>query len=233
MRRAAGADGAERGRVRPRLQPGDQFGRGLRRQIVLADDPQRRGGQQRDRLQILEDVVVERVDRRRADMARPIADADHIAVWAGVDDSSARNRAAGAADGFDDHALAERRLHRIGQDARQRVGRAAGRKADQHGDRAGRIGLRQRCRGKCQQHDQPADQTFHGNPLGVFPIITMTRTPAALKMRKRHRDEAPRDSPSKSSPACGEGLRGGGTSIDASHISPVTIRKCLHFSNDS
>ena len=86
-----------------------------------------------------------------------------------MDHAPTRDRAAGAADGFDDHALAERRLHRIGQDARQRVGRAAGRKADQHGDRARRISLRLRLRRRCecQQRDQRTDQTFHGDPFGV------------------------------------------------------------------
>ena len=108
LRGAAGADGAECGRLGLRLQPSDQFARRLRRHGVFAEDPQWRGGQQRDRLQIFQDVVIELVDRRRADMARPIADADRVAVRRGVDDAPGRDRAARAADGFDDDRLAER-----------------------------------------------------------------------------------------------------------------------------
>jgi len=67
------------------------------RQRFLADDPQRRCREQRNRLQIAQDVVVQRVDGRRRDMARPLADADAVTIRNGMDDPASGDRAAGAA----------------------------------------------------------------------------------------------------------------------------------------
>ena len=171
MRRAAGADRSERDWIVIRLHPGHQLGRGLRRQSVFADDPQRRARQQRDRLQVVQDVVIERIERRRADMAGPVADADGIAIRSRVNDASGRDGAAGAADGFDDDRLAERAPHRIGEDPPQRIGRAAGRKADQHGDGVRRIIVGQRddrTDRKRNERDKHANET--GSHHGISPL---------------------------------------------------------------
>ena len=136
MSSAARAYSPERRRLRSSLQPSDKFGRRLRRQGIFTKDPQRRGCQQRDRLKVLEYIVIEWVDRGGTDMARPVADADCVAVRVGVDDTACRNRTAGATDGFDNDGLAERVPHRIAENARQRIRRAARRKSDHHGNRA-------------------------------------------------------------------------------------------------
>src|SRR5215467_13514521 len=115
MSSAASTYCRERRRLRSGLQPGDKFGRRLRRQGIFTEDPQRRGCQQRDRLKVLEYIVIEWVDRGGTDMARPVADADCVAVRVGVDDPTCRNRTAGASDVFDDDGLAERVSHRVAE----------------------------------------------------------------------------------------------------------------------
>ena len=121
-------------------------------------------------MEVLGDVKVERVDRGRAGITRPVADYDGVAIRAAVGDPTGCNRATGTADRFDNYALAKRTLHRFGKDARQSVGRAAGRKSDNHRDRARRISLcpnktgcdRQHC-GACGEMQEFAADKFHGD----------------------------------------------------------------------
>src|SRR5262249_9946770 len=152
-----------------RFEPGNKFSRGLRWQCILSENPERGGGEKRDWLKVLGDIEVERVDRGRADIARPVADYDGVAVPAAVGDTTSCNRTTGTADRFDNYALAKRTLHRFAQDACQRVGRAAGWKSHKHRDRARRISLcpsNPRCDrqhgGGCGQMQELATGKFHG-----------------------------------------------------------------------
>jgi len=64
----------------------------------------------------------------------------------------------------------ERVLHAIGDDARQRIGRAAGWKSDHHGERACRkgLGFGARLHGrKCDYQCAGKTHAIHGIPLGI------------------------------------------------------------------
>jgi hypothetical protein len=102
-------------------------------------------------------------------MTRPISDADRVTVRFGVSNAAGRQRAAGAAQGFDHDRLAERSLHRIGDDARQRVGRTARRKTDYHRHRMRRIRFRRRQSSACQNRDQRASDRFIARAGMAYP----------------------------------------------------------------
>src|SRR5499427_10017701 len=108
---AAGANRAEGRWLRLCFDPGNQLRHGLGRQILLADDPQRRAGEQSNGLEVAQDIVVERVDCGRSDMACPLPDADGVAVRPGMDDAPGRYRAACAAESLDHDWLTKRSLH--------------------------------------------------------------------------------------------------------------------------
>src|SRR6516164_4598483 len=72
-----------------------------------------------------------------------------VAVGRGAGGAGGADRAAGAADVLDDDLLAERFRHAVLHDARDRIGRAAGRKRRHQRNRMARIGLR-RARLSCQ-----------------------------------------------------------------------------------
>ena len=66
--------------LRFRLQPGQQFIERFRRHVVLADDDHRVARQQRHRLEIVNQIVTELVDRTIADMGAEMAERDRVAV---------------------------------------------------------------------------------------------------------------------------------------------------------
>ena len=82
-----------------------------------------------------------------------------VAVIGGARGARGGGGAAGADHVLDDDALAERLRHMRGDDARDDVGRAAGRERHDHGDGAGRIVLRLGRRGNAAsagEHGQTA-----------------------------------------------------------------------------
>ena len=144
MRCAAGSGGALRGLVRVGLEPVDQFLEVVRRQGFPHDSELRIGRDQRDRLEIVQHVVWQLVDRAVDHMRAPMADTDRVAVGRGARDASDADRARRSGCVLDDDGLAERRPHPLAHDPRDRIGRAArGERHDQR-DRARRIGLRPR-----------------------------------------------------------------------------------------
>ena len=75
-------------------------------------------------------------------MGLHVADAHRVAVGRGMRDAADADGAAGAADVLDDNGLAERCLHPLRQEARDGVGRPAGRIGHDDGDDVRRIALR-------------------------------------------------------------------------------------------
>ena len=77
-----------------------------------------------------------------------------------------------AADRLDDHRLAERRAHAVGEDAAHHVERAAGRKRNDHGDRTRWIALR--CRGRsgrqrrCERRRDEQELSHRGPAAHIF-----------------------------------------------------------------
>ena len=143
----------------------------LGREIVADHEIERRSGDQADGLEFARIVLDAAVDRRRGGMAAEAADGERIAVGLGVGAARAADGAAGAADVLDDHPLTERAAHVVGGDARQHVGRAAGREHDDHGDRLRREGLLgERGRRRQQQAHQSEYDALHFIPRLARPI---------------------------------------------------------------
>jgi hypothetical protein len=111
----------------------------------LGDQQHRIDRDQADRREIGAQVEIDIVDDG-ADMGVPLADVDGVTVGRGAREPADADRAAGAADILDDHRLAERRAHLVGQDARGDVGRSAWRERHDQRDRSRReiIGVRGR-----------------------------------------------------------------------------------------
>ena len=120
-------------------EPRHQLGQVGRRQASLADDPEIGRRQPRHRLEVVEDMIRRRRNRGTADIRGPLPDIERVAIGRCPRDPRAGDGAGGAADILDQHGLPERRLHVVGDDARHRVGRPAGRKADDDRDRLRRI----------------------------------------------------------------------------------------------
>jgi hypothetical protein len=77
-------------------------------------------------------------------VARPVADAERVAVGWRLGAARRADAGAGTGDVLDHHRLAERDAHAVGQDTRQCVGRAAGRERHDDRDRSGGKFLRRR-----------------------------------------------------------------------------------------
>ncbi len=100
---------ARRHLVLVRFNPGDQFLQVLGGDGVVGDDDQRVGGKQRNRFEILQQVVGQGVGGAVQDMSRPLADTQRIAVGCGARHAADSDRAVRSADVLNDDALAERR----------------------------------------------------------------------------------------------------------------------------
>ncbi len=96
-------------------------------------------------------------------MGLHMADAQRVAVGRGVRHAADADGAAGAADILDDDGLAEGCLHPLGQEARDGVGRAAGRVGHDDGDDVRRIALRLRVeRARREQGEGECNHFAHG-----------------------------------------------------------------------
>ena len=125
------------------FHPGHQFLEIVRRQRRPRRERRGRGIDQADGGEIFLGVEGETRIHRHAGRQRHLMDQDGVAVGIGAGGLRGGDHAAGAADVFDHDRLAERFLHRVLDDARDRVSRAAGRKRHDHGDGMVRISLRQ------------------------------------------------------------------------------------------
>src|SRR6185312_16671422 len=108
------------------------------------DDPDRRVGNERDRREIIDHVVGQLHHRGVEHVGLYVTDAQRIAVRRGAGDAADADAAAGAADVLGNDGLVQHRAHAVGQNARDGVGRAAGRIGHHDGDDARRERLRPR-----------------------------------------------------------------------------------------
>ena len=138
-------DGVSRG-----FHPGQQFLEILRRQIRRRRKRRSGGVDQADGGEILDRIELEIRIKRHARRQRHLMDHERVAVGRGTGAARGADHAAGAADVFDHDRLAERLLHAVLQDARDRVGRAARRERHQQRDGTVGIGLRRSGAG-CQK----------------------------------------------------------------------------------
>ena len=100
-----------------------------------------------------------------ADVTRPVADAERVAVRRSLRGTGDADAGAGAGHGLDDDGLAERHPHALAQDARERVRRPAGGKRHDDGDRARRIALRMRASDAPHRNSQRRDNRRHSHGL--------------------------------------------------------------------
>src|SRR5262245_11778938 len=108
------------------LEPGDQLSQVGCRQVLSRHDDIGIARQAGDRLEILQHVVWERIDRSIHDVGRPVADADGVTVGRGAHGAANTDGARRAGHVFDDDGLAERPAHRVAQSAGEGIDRTAG-----------------------------------------------------------------------------------------------------------
>ena len=121
------------------FRPAQQFFEVVWRQRCRSCQGRCRGVDEADRCEILDGIKRELRIKRHARRQRDLMNQDRIAVWLGARGAGGGNHAASAADIFDHDGLAERFLQRALHDARNGVGRAAGREGHQQGDGPVRI----------------------------------------------------------------------------------------------
>ena len=133
------------------FDPTNQFRQVLGRHCGLRHDHRVIVREQRHRLEVVQDVIWERVDRAVYDVRVPGADADRVAV-------GRRSGGSAHADGpsrpghiLNDNGMAKRQLHAFSHDAGERIGGTSGGERHNHRDRARRIGLASHASGSCEQ----------------------------------------------------------------------------------
>ena len=97
------------------LQPADQFAQILGRQRRLADDELRAVADQRHRLEIVQHVILQRIDRAIEHMRAPVPDGERISVRRGPRGAQPGDGAGRAGDVFDHHRLPQRPPHMLGE----------------------------------------------------------------------------------------------------------------------
>jgi hypothetical protein len=168
VQRAAGAimtlrDGGVVG-----LQPCDQLLETGRRDRVLADNQVGTVHQQRDRLEILHHIVLQRIDRGIDDELIAGSDADGVTIRGCARDPPQRDAAPRAADVFDHDRLRECAAHGFGQRARNRIEQTARGVGYDDRDRAGRIDLRGRTADR--SHDRGQRDADRRTSLQMFRL---------------------------------------------------------------
>src|SRR5258705_9675160 len=121
MRSAAYTDGPGRRLVRVSLQPRDE---GL--QVICGESPPcgdkiGLGREQRDRFEVPQQVVLQRIDSTVADVCAPAADDDRISVRCRTCDPPNADAASRATHVLNDDGLTKRLPHPLGHDASYHV----------------------------------------------------------------------------------------------------------------
>src|SRR6266436_5898392 len=128
--------------IRIVLQPRDETGEIICRNVVLGDDQVWSTPGERYRFEVLHHVVCKRVDCAIRNVRAPIAHADGVTIWRGSRDPANANRSIRASNIFDDYILTERCPHGFSHDTRSRIRRPACSESDDHRDGSRRIDLR-------------------------------------------------------------------------------------------
>ena len=130
----------------------DEFLKVVHRQILARDEHDRHLGNQRNRRKVRRRVIERLLVHGLALCVRADgAEHERVAVGRGIGDALGPRHAAGAADVLHHDLLAEDLAHALGHDAAEHVRRSAGRERNDHRDRLGGIGLRQRHAGHREQ----------------------------------------------------------------------------------
>ena len=126
---------------------GQEFLHILRREAIAHHKKQGRAGNQPNRLQFTRVILDGPIDRRRRRMTAEAAHRQRIAIRCRLRTARPANRAAGARDILNRHALVQRFHHMVSHNARQHIGGTAGGEDHKHIDgaigeilRGGRLG---------------------------------------------------------------------------------------------
>ena len=152
-----------------RLGQRDQFLHRLHRQRRMHNEHAGCRCQQCDRREVAHDVEIEFRIKRRADRVRNRAEEQRVTVGRRLGDDLGADGAAGTRTVIDDQLLAESLAEFLAENARQRLGAAAGREGHDKAQRLVRIiGLRRHCRehrqrsaeNDCACRDHASNSTF-------------------------------------------------------------------------
>ena len=133
--------GADQNGTRPRLDPGDQFRKRVGRYLTFAEQQLRIAGDHRDRFEVFQQIIWQRIDGAVEDVCRDVPDAKRIAIRRGASDTADTDTSRCTRHVLDDNGLSKLDRHALSQNAGQRVGRPTGGKRHNHGDRVCRIAL--------------------------------------------------------------------------------------------
>jgi hypothetical protein len=150
------------------LQIGYELLEILGREILARHHHRRRVRGETNRRKIPGRVVFQiGVERRCRNVRAHTGGKQRIAVMFGGGCTRGTNRAASAADIFDDDILTEYLAHAVSHDTRNDVARTARRIRNNHGDWMSRIILRLRDSGQRSQRDQRRDYSLHF----ILPVL--------------------------------------------------------------
>jgi hypothetical protein len=182
MRYAIDAWDSLRRRIWVGLQPGDETPEVRGRHCVLCDDQLRKTRNKRNWLEILQQIILERIQCSIRNLAIPVSDGQGIAVGRCACHPADADASVGPAYVLNYNGLTERHSHAFGHKAREGVHRPARGGRHHHRDRARRIGLRPgypRCgwkhgSGRYQMQKSSA-QHFHRVPPSDTKALFWTR----------------------------------------------------------
>ena len=137
------------------FEVGEQFFRVLRRQVLARNQRHRHVHDQAHVFEAGQRVVTQLAKKGRSRRHAVVVDQEGIAVRFRRSDELRAARAAGTGPGFHDDSLAERARHRRRQDARQDIGRSAGR--ERHNQRDGALGIVRKRRAAVRRQQAGAD----------------------------------------------------------------------------
>ncbi len=146
----------------------------------MDDEHHRKGGDQRNRLEVGDDVEIHVLEQERQGQEVERRDHHRIAVGRRLRDVARAEEAARTGAIFHDHRLLETGLELVGEQARQRVGRATRRERHDVPDHLGRISVGQGCprdgRGSQSTYSLQEETSIkHGGSLAVSFIDTVFR----------------------------------------------------------
>ena len=111
------------------------------------------------RLEVFQQVVLQRIDRAVDDVRAIVSDAQRIAIRRGAYDSADSDASAGAGRVFHHDGLAERPAHPLGHDAAYDIRRSACREWHNQGDGVCWIALRRCCESAPQKSSESKNNT--------------------------------------------------------------------------
>jgi hypothetical protein len=149
---------------------------------VFAEKQLRIAGNHRDRFEVLQQIIRQRIDCAVEDVCSDVPDANRIAIRRGASDTADADTSRCTRHVLNDDALSKLNRHALSQNAGQRIGRPTGGKRHNHRDRVCRIALGRGHAGrgqpnnardhKCQQFGYAAIPRIFGHSIASSVIAS-------------------------------------------------------------